>query len=266
MASPHHAEVTSKRRLRRRIAVINQKGGSTKTTTAVNLSAALVKRGRKVRLHDVDPQKGSATFWLPPQNDVGTGMLAVFRDERSLDEATARTTVDGLFIVPSWFDLREVETSRRPGTEIALKAAVEASEALVDYEIFDCTHGLDALAIAGLAAAEELLIPVQASGLDTSGMEELIEMQKLVKKAYVPQLQITSVVVGRTKNTKFDNELIEKYRTDYPKAVVLGIADSVRMRQASKEHKTIDEFEPTGKSSADFAKLAEQIDNWELAA
>lgn len=267
MAQAHPDDAARRRKaFRRRIAVINQKGGSTKTSTAVNLAAALVRKGYRVRLHDLDPQKGAATVWLQPLDDVGQGAYEVFTEARSVDEATSRTYVPGLFIVPSWQPLRKVETDKVAGAEMAYKLAVDESKADIDYEIFDCTHSLSTLAIAGLAAATELIIPVQASGLDTAGMEELLAMYAKVRKFYVPNLEISGVIVGRTKNTAFDRKLLAGFRSDYPKAVVAEVADSVRMREAPEVHETIFDFEPDGRAARDFTALATVVDEWELAA
>lgn len=255
-------------RRRRRIAVINQKGGATKTTTSVNLGGALCRRGRRARISDLDPQQGSATLWLPPTMDVGDGLLRVFKDEATLDEVTSRTTVPGLFIVPSYESLRSVEKEREPGSELVLRNALDDSTAPVDYEILDCPHTLDVLAVAGIAAADSLIIPVQASGLDVAGMDELLRLAKKIKKRMNPDMEIAAVVVGRTKgNSGFDARLIETFRTDFPNAVVASVADSVRMREATEKHQTIDQFDPSGRATANFAELAEHLENrWGLAA
>lgn len=252
----------------RRIAVINQKGGATKTTTTINLAAALCRRTRRVRITDMDPQAGSATIWLPPTADVGDGLLRVFKDEASLDQATAKTTVDGLYLVPSWESLRTVEKDREPGAELVMQSAYAGSEAPVDYDMMDCPHDLGVLAVAAIAAADDLIIPVQASGLDIAGMDELLELAAKVRKRMNPTLQIAAVVVGRTKgNSGFDARLMNTMREDFPKSVVAKVADSVKMREATEGHKTIDQYDPNGTATRDFADLAEQLENrWAVAA
>lgn len=257
---------TRPRRRARRIAVINQKGGSTKTTTALHLAAGLAHKGRRVRLHDLDPQLGGVTFWIPPVDEVGEGAFDVFTDERTLDQATSRTYIPGLYLVPSWESLRDVEQKPMPGSEVAYKQAIADSESDLDYEIYDCTHSLSTLAIAGVAAAEELIIPAQASGLDTAGMTALFKMYQTVKKRLTPELEIAGIVVGRTKNTSFDRQLLEGFRADYPKSVVVDVADSVRMREASDQHLTIFDYEPDGRAARDLTNLAALIDEWEMAA
>jgi chromosome partitioning protein len=247
--------------------VINQKGGSTKTTTAVNTAAALVARGRRVRLHDLDPQEGSSTLWLPPQMDVGAGMYDVFDDRRTIDEATSTTSIENLYIVPSWTSLRQIEMTRPAGSELVLRTSLLNSDAPVDDEIIDCPHSMDVLAIAGIAAATHLIIPVQASALDVVGMGELLELSERVKRRLNPDLTIAAIVVGRTKgNTNFDTNLLAQFERQYPAAVVLPVHDSVRMREATNKNLPINLFEPGGKATGDFRLLAERLDDLAVAA
>lgn len=246
---------------KRVFAVINQKGGSTKTTTAVNVAGALVALGRRVRVVDLDPQEGSTTHWIPPVDDVGEGLYEVFTDSRSLDDVTSKTQVPDLFVVPSYGTLRAVEKDRAPGSEMVLQAAMRSTTYPVDCDIFDCPHSLDVLAVAGVAAATDLIIPVQASALDVVGMGELLALADVVQRRLNPRLRIAAIVVGRTKgNAGFDANLLADFRARYPNAVVLPIADSVAMRRATNAHLPINVYEPAGKATADFRALAEALD------
>jgi chromosome partitioning protein len=252
---------------RRRFTVVNQKGGSTKTTTTVNLAAALVARGRSVRVIDMDPQVGSSTHWLTPQMDVGGGLYDVFADKVTLDEATSTTIVPNLYIVPSYQSLREVEMKRPPGSEVVMRSALQTSRAPVDYDLLDSPHSMDVLAVAAIAGATDLIIPVQASDLDVVGMGELLELAGTVRRRLNPELRIAAIVVGRTKgNSGFDTRLLASFREEYPDAVVLPISDSVRMREATQKHQPINAFEPGGRCTRDFAALAEAIDATVAAA
>lgn len=259
--TPRHADSTDTPAQRRRIySVINQKGGSTKTTTSINLGSALAATGLRVRIIDTDPQEGSATHWLPPTDVVGRGLLDVYTDERNLDQATSRTTVPNLYVVPSWTSLRAVEKERDAGSELVLRAALAQSEAPIDVEIVDCPHTLDVLAIGATGAADELIIPVQASELDVVGMEELLKMVKKVRARINPDLTIAAIIVGRVKgNSGFDRALLEGFRRDYPEAVVGSVVDSVRMREATAAHQPINVYEPGGRAARDFAAIAEQL-------
>ncbi|MCX5070850.1 ParA family protein [Micromonospora lupini] len=261
--APRHADSEPTPARRRRVySVINQKGGSTKTTTSINLGAALAARGLRVRVIDTDPQEGSATHWLPPtdRDQIGRGLLDVYADERNLDQATSRTTVPNLYIVPSWTSLRAVEKERDAGSELVLRAALAASEAPIDVEIVDCPHTLDVLAIGATGAADELIIPVQASELDVVGMEELLKMVKKVRARINPDLTIAAIIVGRVKgNSGFDKALLEGFKRDYPDAVVGSVVDSVRMREATAAHQPITVYEPSGRAARDFLGIADQL-------
>jgi chromosome partitioning protein len=245
---------------RRVFAVINQKGGSTKTTTTVNLAAALAAEGRSVRIVDMDPQEGSSTYWLEPQMNVGAGLFDVFEDTVTIDEATSTTKVDNLFLVPSYESLRQVEM-RPPGSEMVMRTALRESTAPIDYDLLDCPHSMDVLSVAGIAAATDLVIPVQASALDIVGMGVLLGLAGRVQKRLNPQLRIAAIVVGRTKGrTSFDADLLKSFRAEYPDAVVLPVRDSVRMRMATNAHLPINVYEPNGGATEDFKALAQALD------
>ncbi|MBM0201940.1 ParA family protein [Micromonospora sp. STR1s_5] len=261
--APRQADSTDTPARRRLIySVINQKGGSTKTTTSINLGAALAALGLRVRVIDSDPQEGSATHWLPPVDidQVGRGLLDVYTDERNLDQATSRTIVPNLYIVPSWTSLRSVEKDRDAGSELVLRAALAQSTAPIDVEIVDCPHTLDVLAIGATSAADELIIPVQASELDVVGMEELLKMVKKVRSRINPHLTIAAIIVGRVKgNSGIDRALLEGFRRDYPDAIVGSVVDSVRMRESTAAHKPITVYEPSGPAARDFMAIAKQL-------
>lgn len=254
-------------RRRRVIAVINVKGGSTKTSTAVNLAAALAAMGHTVRLTDLDPQDGSATLWLPPVTDVGQGLIRVFNEEATLDEATARTNVPNLFLVPSWESLREVERTRPPGAEMTMALALDDSDAPTDYEIFDCPHSKDVLAIAALVGASEMVVPLQASELDVVGMGSLLKLRARVQKMHQKNINITALVIARTKgNSGLEADLQADFTARFPDAVVLPVVDTVKMRQATAAHQPINVFDADSPATANFRELAQRIDALEVPA
>jgi chromosome partitioning protein len=192
--------------------------------------------------------------------DVGGGLIDVFEERATLDEVTSTTTVENLYLVPSYPSLRQIEMTRPPGSELVVQAALSESTAPVDDEILDCPHSMDVLSIAGIAAATDLIIPVQASSLDVVGMGELLELALMVKRRMNPHLRIAAIVVGRTKGRSgFDAALLSSFRSEYPDAVVLPIRDSVRMREATNAYTPINKFEPGGGTADDFRALAEAL-------
>lgn len=260
-ASPPTRQRRQKRR-RRRIAVINVKGGSTKTTTSVNLAAALAELERLSRVWDFDPQDGSATEYLPPATEAGQGLAEVFSMESTVDEVTAKTSVPGVLIVPSYESLRAVERDREAGSELAVVRALEASKLDVEYEIYDCPHSKDVLAIAALAAADWVIVPLQASRLDVVGMAALLKLIERVKTMLNPDLKIVAMVVARTKgNSSLEAKMLADLEQRFPGVIVLPVADTVKMREATDKHQPINIYDPASPATAHFRALAQAIDS-----
>jgi chromosome partitioning protein len=251
---------------RRVITVVNQKGGSTKTTTAVGLAYGLVKLGLRVRIWDADPQGGSVTLWLPPQQPVGEGLLEVYRRAATVDEVTSLTNFENLYIVPSWPSMREVEQLRKPGSEMVLKAAVVSSTAPVDVEVIDATHTMDVIAAGAVTAADELVIPLQPSELDMGGMTELLDMIAAVRTYYTPQLRIAAIVIGfANPKAGYDLSVIDDFAAAYPDAVVTYVPMSVKMREAVAVHAPHQVHVKSAKNAVNiqFAALAQSfVDRW----
>lgn len=266
MEEPEGAVVPWRPQRRRVITVVNQKGGSTKTTTAVGLAYGLVRLGLRVRIWDADPQGGSVTLWLPPQQPVGEGLLEVYRMAHTVDEVTSLTEFEGLYIVPSWKSMREVEQIRRAGSEMVLKTAVANSTAPVDVEVIDSTHTMDVISAGAVTAADELVIPLQPSVLDMGGMTELLDMITAVQTYYTPGLKIAAIVVSLA-NPKaiYDQNVIKDFGAAYPDAIVTHIPFSTKMRTAPAVHKPHQLHVKSVKNpiNVQFAGLAQSfVDRW----
>jgi cellulose biosynthesis protein BcsQ/intein/homing endonuclease len=237
------------------------------TTTAVNLGAAFAEMGLTVRVIDADPQAGSVTHWLPPQQEVETGLLEVYKTllygtgNLTIDHVTSLTTVENLLIVPSWTSMRVVEQDRLAGADQVLRRALAGSDAEVNIDIIDAPHTLDVIAVGAIAAADEIIIPLQASDLDTVGMQELLDVLDRVQRLMDrPDLRIAAIVVGRTKpNSIFDTQLIEGFRDAYPGAVIGSVPDTVKMREATTAHLPITVYAPKEKASKAFRAMAQEL-------
>lgn len=261
---------------RRVITVVNQKGGSTKTTTTVGLAYSFVQRGFRVRMWDVDPQAGSITHWIPPQSQVGEGLLEVYRGTHKADEVTSLTTVDNLFIIPSWKAMREVENRRRPGDEMILRTAVLDSTGPIDIEVIDSTHSMNALSVGAVAAATrdvegkprptQIVIPLQPSELDLQGMTELLEMIDVVKTHYSPGVQIAAIVIGQANpRSIYDQNILSDFKTAYPMSYVGYIPTSTKMHEAvaAQIPHQMHVKSPKNAVNVQFAALAESfVDGW----
>lgn len=173
-----------------RIAVINQKGGVGKTTTTVNLGAALAHKGHRVLLLDMDPQ-ANLTVHVDKRPDLeGHTLTNLLIEDAKLESLVQTTGLPNLFVVPSDTSLAGVEQvlANRIGRETILREALDAFAATQDYDfvLFDCPPSLGVLSANALVAADWVVIPMQAEYLSLQGMAKLLEVIQLVQKRLNP--------------------------------------------------------------------------------
>jgi chromosome partitioning protein len=243
-------------------AVVNQKGGAGKTTTAVTLAAIWAAWDLRVRIIDGDPQMGSATFWLPPQWPEGASpkdLRSVFFDEVGLDEATAPTTVPGVFIVPSDKTLGQVEYAQLADANLTVRTALKESRERFQITLYDCRPSLGVLTVAGLTAANEVIVPLGASGMDLPGLIELGETQETVRRRLNPDLRVAAVVVCHDSETILSRDVRNQLEEDYPEAVRWRIRRSVRVEEAPLAHEPLTTFAPDVTPTKDYAGLAAEL-------
>lgn len=184
------------------IAFSNQKGGVGKTTTCVNMSAYLAKKGYKCLIVDLDPQ-GNATSGLGfAKSEVKNSVYNVMIDEMPVPEAVATTCIDGLDILPSSIDLAgaEVELVYIKDREHVLKRVLETARASYDFIAIDCPPSLGLLTINALAAADTVIIPIQSEYYALEGLSQLMNTIKLVVKHLNEKLKIEGVVLTMNDN------------------------------------------------------------------
>jgi chromosome partitioning protein len=242
----------------RRIAVVNRKGGSGKTTTAVQLAAALAAWGLRVRLVDGDPQLASATYWLPPRRPAGyPTLLDVFLGDRTVREVTAPTSVPGVSIVPSLDTLARVESERPPGSDTLLADELDGDSDDVDVEILDAAPSMGLVTVAMLTAATDIAIVIKASTLDYVGAAELAKPLGLIRKRLNPDLSTTAVLmVDVDGNTVLSRSLADRLATEYPGAIVHQVPHSVRAGEAPGQHQTLIDYAPDNPVTLSYWRLA----------
>src|SRR5438477_925585 len=180
----------------RRIAIINQKGGVGKTTTAVNLAAALAESGQRVCVLDLDPQAHATTHLGIEPDGKSPSMYDVLSDSRPL--ADVRRQVDErLWIAGSDINLAaaEVELAGVVGREVILRDLLQADDQPFDYVLMDCAPSLGVLTLNALCAANEVFIPLQPHFLALHGLSKLLETTALVSKRINPSLRVTGIVL-----------------------------------------------------------------------
>src|SRR5881398_1370280 len=185
-----------RRRRMRIIALMNQKGGVGKTTTTVNLGAALAEIGQRVCLVDLDPQAHlTINYGMDPTSDV-VNLYNVLIEERSFLEAVHKID-DRIALVPSSIDLAaaEIELVSVLGRESLLKKRLEAAQHDFDFVLLDCPPSLGLLTINALAAASEVIIPMQPHFLALQGVGKLLETVQLVNRRMNPKLKVAGIVL-----------------------------------------------------------------------
>lgn len=256
----------------RRICVLNQKGGVGKTTTTVNLGAALARAGRRVVLVDLDPQGNLSTHLSV---EIGAGepsSYSVLAGEHTFDEAARPTAVRGLRVVPTSIDLSgaELEMATEPDRETIMKRALDRFEsdayakvgaAPAEYVIFDCPPSLGLLSLNALVASREVFVALQTEFLALQGMTRLLEVVNLVKHELNPKLKVTGIVPCLYDNRlRLAREVLGELRSYFPAQVFRrAISSNVKLAEAPSFGQCIFDYASDSTGARDYADLAEEV-------
>ena len=244
------------------ISIANQKGGVGKTTTTVNLSAAIAKRGKKVLMIDTDPQ-GNATSGIGIDKDAQYSVYDVLVNEVEIENVLQETQIKGLKICPSNINLAgaEVELVSMMSREKRLKDQLDRIKDQYDYILIDCPPSLGLITLNAFTASDSVLIPVQCEYFALEGLGQLMNTFNLVKKHLNKELEIEGALltmydirtnlanqVVREVKKYFDNKV---YKTVIPRNVKLSEAPSYGM--------PIITYDPKSKGAKAYDKLAKEI-------
>lgn len=245
------------------IAVANQKGGVGKTTTAVNLGGYLAQSGRRVLLVDLDPQGNAATSLGIQKRDLEQTVGDVLLGDVTIEEAIVETGRPGLDLLAATPDLAgtAVALASKLARETRLKQALAPVENWYDIILIDCPPSLDLLTINGLAAAQQVLIPLQCEFLALEGLAQLKETIELVRMHINSHLHIGGVVMtmydGRANLAR---QVVEEVRRYFPQRIFDTIIPrNVRLSEAPSHGELIYEYEPQSRGAKAYAALAEEL-------
>jgi chromosome partitioning protein len=251
--------------------VANQKGGVGKTTSTVNLAAALAQGGLRVLVVDLDPQ-GNASTALGIDHHRGTPSIydAVVDGVPLVDVVTPSPQVDGLFVVPATIDLAgaEIELVSMVAREGRLRRALRAhpwvfgsDEDRFDYVVVDCPPSLGLLTLNALVAGDEMLIPIQAEYYALEGLGQLLDTVEMVKAHLNPDLMVSTILLTMyDARTRLAAGVADEVRTHFPAQVLrTSIPRSVRISEAPSYGQTVITYDPGSPGALSYLEAAREI-------
>ena len=245
------------------ISLANQKGGVGKTTTAINLSAALAKEGKKVLLVDADPQaNASSGLGIDIRNLEATIYECL---DSGIDPKLAihHTGVDNLDLIPSHIDLvgAEIEMLGLEDRELLMKRILSHLRDQYDFILIDCSPSLGLITVNALTASDSVIIPVQAEFFALEGIAKLLNTIKIIKSKLNPQLKIEGFLV-----TMFDNRLrlstqvYDEVKKHFGSLVFnTVITRNVRLSEAPSHGLSVLDYDPSSKGAKNYAALAKEV-------
>jgi len=247
------------------IAVANQKGGVGKTTTAINLGAALSLRGRKVLLVDMDPQANCSTgLGVQLTKDEPGIQDVIIQPEQGVEEVICQTALTGLDIVPSHINLsaREQEMYSQVGGERALSIALKNVVSKYDYIIIDTPPSLGMLSLNGIVAADSVIIPMEAEIYALDGMEALQELIERVRTRLERHVEVMGVVITRyQRTTKVHSELYNQLKEYWgDKIFDTVVRKNVDVAAAALASTPVVVMTPKSMAGEDYVALAEEVE------
>jgi len=245
------------------IAIINQKGGVGKSTTAINLSAALGELGKQVLLVDLDPQGNTTSGLGIEKSQLQKCIYDVLLSDVSIEEVIVPDVCEGVDLVPATINLAgaEVELVSEMARENRLKDAVGMMKGKYDYIFIDCPPSLGLLTVNSLVAADKLIIPIQTEFYALEGVTKLLESMKRVKTRLNPTLDIYGILLtmydGRT---TLSRQVAAEVRNYFGRQVFETIIPrTVKLSEAPSYGIPIIQYDPTGKGAIAYRNLAEEV-------
>ncbi len=245
------------------IAIANQKGGVGKTTTSINLSAALAEKGKKVLVIDTDPQGNTTSGFGVDKNELEDTIYELILGECSIHDCILKNVIENVSILPANVNLAaaEIELIGVEKKEFILKGEVDYVKDQYDYIIIDCPPSLNALTINALTTADSVLVPIQCEYYALEGLSQLIHTVNLVKERLNPELDMEGVVFTMyDSRTNLSMQVVENVKNHLNQNVYnTVIPRNIRLAEAPSYGEPITIYDPKSAGAEAYMNLADEV-------